>query len=126
MSRLRIFYIVSLLILGVLVALVVFRPMATGEEYSEVSRESLLQTENGWILQFVILNREGEDKSYTIEVLVDGKLSTATVSIRDGEQYTYVRQIRSEMLSEGVVSYTIYKEGETTPFEQGTYYLDFD
>ena len=126
MSKLRIVYIVSLLILGVLVAFVVFRPMATGEEYSEVSRESLLQTENGWILQFVILNREGKDRSYTIEVSVDGKPSTITVPIRDGEQYTYVRQIRSEMLSEGVVSYTIYKEGETTPFEQGTYYLDFD
>ena len=126
MSKLRIFYIVSLIILGVLVVFAVFRPMATGEEYSEVSRASLLQTENGWILQFDILNREREDRSYTIEVSVDGKLSTATVSIRDGEQYTYVRQIRSEMLSEGVVSYTIYKEGENTAFEQGTYYIDFD
>jgi len=123
MPKLRIIYIVSLLILGVLVVFTVFRPMGTGEKYSEVSRASLLQREGGWILQFDIVNREGKDESYTIEVLVDGKPSTTTVSIPAGGQYTYVRQIRSEMLSEGVVSYIIYKEGEATPFEQGNYYL---
>ncbi len=36
MSKLRIFFVVSLVILGVLLASTVFRPMATGEEYSQV------------------------------------------------------------------------------------------
>lgn len=123
MSKLRILYIISLLILGVLVGFTIFRPMATGEKYSEVQREHLLQTEGGWIIQFDIINREGKDESYTTNMSVDGKQSTITVSIRDGGQYTYVRQIRSEMLSEGVVSYTIYKQGEEAPLEQATYYL---
>ena len=123
MSKLRILYIISLIILGVLVGFTIFRPMATGEKYSEVQREHLLQTEGGWIIQFDIINREGKDESYTTNMSVDGKQSTITVSIRDGGQYTYVRQTRSEMLSEGVVSYTIYKQGEEAPLEQATYYL---
>ncbi len=37
MTKLRIIYIVSLIILGVPVAFTVFRPMTSGEKYSTVS-----------------------------------------------------------------------------------------
>jgi len=123
MSKLRIFYIFSLVLLGVLVVFTVFRPMSTGGEYSEVSRESLLQTENGWILQFDIMNYEDKDTDYTINVSVDGKSSTLTVSIRDEEAFTYIKHINRDMLTDGVFSFTVYKEGEATPFEKATYYL---
>jgi len=126
MSKLRIVYIISLVILAVLLVRVSFWPMTGGEQkHSEVSRESLLETENGWILQFDIVNHEGEDRNYTINVSVDGKPSTRTVSIRDEGVFTYIRHISSDMLGgeRGQVSITVYKEGEDTPFEQGTWYL---
>ena len=59
MSMVRVFYILSLVILAVLIAFTVFRPMASGDKYSEVQKEQLLETESKWIIQFAIY-REGE------------------------------------------------------------------
>ena len=123
MSRLRIIYITSLVILAVLIAFTVFRPMAVGEKYSEVQKEQLLQTESEWIIQFAIINHEGRDQNYTINVLVGEELFTQKVTIRDGRQFSYVHHIRRDMLTDGDVSFTIYKEGAATPFEETTYHL---
>ena len=123
MPKLRIIYIVSLVILGVLVAFTVFRPMATGEEYSEVQRAQLLQREDQWIIEFDILNREGKDTSYTIRVLADGKQYTESVLVRDGGAFTYIHHFYPERLTKREVSFAVYKEGESTPIEQATYFL---
>lgn len=123
MPKLKIFYILSLIILGVLV-FTLFRPMATGEKYSEVLRESLLKTEAGWIIQFDITNREGKDQNYDIKVVVDGKVQHQQgFMIRAGWTYIYMHHLRSDMLNSGDVSFIIYKEGEDIPFEQITYHL---
>ena len=123
MSKLRIIYIVSLVTLAVLIAFTVFQPMATGGKYSEVQKEQLLETESEWIIQFVIINREGRDQNYTINVLVGDKLFTESVLIRDGRRFSYIHHIRRDEITDGVASFAIYKEGEATPFEQTTYYL---
>lgn len=123
MSKLRIFFVMSLVILAVLIVFTVFRPMATGGKYSEVSRESLLQTNQEWILQFDIVNHEGKDMRYIIDISVDGKLYRESCLINSGGLFTYIRQIRSSELTSGEVSIMIRKEGEDTPFEQKTYYL---
>jgi len=123
MPKLRIIYIVSLVILGVLVAFTVFRPMATGEEYSEVQRAQLLEREDQWIIEFDIINREGKDMSYTIRVLADGKQYTESVLVRDGGMFTYIHHFYPERLTKKEVSFAVYREGESTPIEQATYYL---
>ena len=123
MSRLRIVYIASLIILGVLVAVTVFQPMVTGGKYSEVQREQLLQTEDEWIIRFDIINHEGIDQEYTITVVIDGKPYSQKVLVRDGKMFTYIQHIRYDRVTEGIVSFTICKEGEATPIEQATYYL---
>ena len=98
--------------------------MTGGEQkYSEVSRESLLETEDEWILQFDIINREGKDSKYTIQVTVAGEQHGDQFLIQDGSVYTYIHNIRRDRVGTGEVSVAIYKEGEATPFEQGTYYL---
>jgi len=122
-SGLKIAYVVGLVILGVLVVFTVFRPMMTGGEYSEVQQEQLLQTENEWIIQFDIINHEGRDRNYGIDVLVDGRPSTLTVAIPDGGLFTYIKHIRKDTVTDGEVTFTIYKEDEDTPFEEVTYYL---
>jgi len=123
MLKLRLIYIASLVILGVLVVFTVFRPLASGEEYSEVQRAQLLEREDQWIIQFDIFNREGEDINYTIEVLSDGKLYTESVLIRDGRTFTYIHHFYPERLTSNEVSFAVYKEGEATPIEQTTYFL---
>ncbi|MFC2017624.1 hypothetical protein ACFLUD_04355 [Chloroflexota bacterium] len=126
MSKPRILYILSLVILGVLLVFTVFKPMATGGEFSEVQRESLLETEEGWIIQFDLVNHEWKDQRYTIGVSVnEGKPYRESLLLRDGRTYTFVRRINSYELSgdKDKVIFAIYKEGEDTPFEQATYYL---
>lgn len=123
MSRLGIIYIVSLVILAVILGLTVFRPMVTGSPYSEVQKAQLLETESEWIIQFDIINHEGSDQNYTINVQVDERLFTDSVLIRDGARFSYIHHIRRDMITGGDVSFTIYKGDEATPFEQVTYYL---
>jgi len=123
MSRLRITYIASLVILGVLIAFTVFQPIATVGKYTEVQKEQLLETESEWIIQFNIINHEGRDQNYTINAMVGEELFSENVLIRDGRRFSYIHNIRRDMLTDGVVTFAIYKEGEATPFEQATYYL---
>ena len=84
MSRLRILYIISLVILGLLLVFTVFRPMVTGGEYSEVQGMYLLEKADEWIIELHLLNHEGQDTNYTVDVLVDGDLCTDTIPIRSG------------------------------------------
>lgn len=124
MSKLRILFIVSLVIFGVLLGRVFLWPVSGAvERYSEVQRESLLRTEDGWIVQFDILNQEGADRRYNIEVVADGRLYKESCLIPSEGLFTYIHQIRSDQLTSGQVTFGISKEGEVTPFEQMTYYL---
>lgn len=123
MSRLRIIYIATLVILTVLIAFTVFRPMATGGPYSEVQKAQLLETESEWIVQLVIINHEGKDQNYTINALVGERLYTESVLIRDGRMFSYIHHIPRHMITDGDASFTIYQEDETTPLEEVTYQL---
>ena len=106
-----------------LIGFTVFKPIVKDIEYSEVQREQLLETEDGWIIQFDIINHEGKDTDYIINVSVDGEPSTLTVPIKDEKAFTYIKHINSTMLSEGKVNFTVYKGSETVPFEESTYHL---
>lgn len=124
MSKYRLVYVFSLLLLGTLVVFTIFRPIAFGEKYSEVSREHLLKTENEQIIEFDIMNREGEAKKYTFNVLMNGELYSEDALIPDGGTYTHIHHIYPDQLTDRNVIFTVYKEGEDTPFEQITYYID--
>jgi len=121
--KLRLIYIASLVILVVLIAFTVFRPMATSGEYSEVQRAQLLEREDQWIIEFDIINREEKDMSYTIKVAADGEQYTESVLIRGGGTFTYIHHFYLDRLTNNEVSFAVYKEGESTPIEQATYFL---
>ena len=128
-SKPRIIYIVSLAILGTIIAFVasnVFRQTAIDGEYSAVLREGIIETEDECILEVEIVNHEGIDQHYTIGVVVDGRRNSERILIPDGKMYTYIYHVYRDTMTEGCVSVTIYKEGETTPFEEYTYYINFD
>ncbi len=123
MPRLRIVYILSLVILGVLIAFTVFQPMTVGGEYSEVQRAQLLEREDQWIIELHIFNHEAQDTNYTINVLVDEELSTESIRLRPGELFKYIHHISRDKRKEREVFVVVYKEGQDSPFEEATYYL---
>ncbi len=122
MFKFRIIYAVLLVLLGVLVVFTVFRPMASGEEYTEVQRSQVLRTEDKWIIQLTILNHEGEPKKYTVDTVINGKKSSNHTIILDGGKYDYIQFINRETITDNNLSVAIYKEGEDIPFKHITYY----
>ena len=127
MSRLRIVFVASLVALGVLLFFTVFRPMASGEKFSALTRESVIQGKDEWIIQFSIINREGLDTYYIIDWSTGGETyNSKRVLIKNGRAFTNIHHVYPETVKEGEIHLTIYKEDETTPFEECTYHIHFD
>ena len=126
MSKLKINFIISLVILGVLIGFIVLSPLTAEVKYSEVSKAQLLQRENDYIIEFRLMNHEGEVQNYTITGLIDGKSYIKNVRLSDGRVFTYIHHIQPDRIDDGNVSFTIRKEGEDIPFEQINYYLNVD
>jgi hypothetical protein len=123
LSKLRIVYILSLALLGVLAGLAVVRPLVTGRDYSAVARESVLQEDDQWIIQFDIINQQDKDMNYNLVWSNGGETYTEGVLVGKGRVYSHIHHIYQDTIKEDKVNLTIYEEGETTPFEQLTYYL---
>ncbi len=119
----RLIFVVSLAILGVLVGFALIRPATAGQEYSEVSREQLIRVANDYVVQFDIMNHEGEDRMYSINVSINGNKYSQDILILNGKKFTYAHHVYSEQLVNKDVSFAVYKEGESQPFEQITYHL---
>ncbi|MFC2019742.1 hypothetical protein ACFLU4_07360 [Chloroflexota bacterium] len=126
-SKLKIFYILSLAALIAVLVFAVFRPMVTGPKYSEVQRANIIKSTEGWVMQFNLINREGSDQNYTIYVSIDNKEPyRENVLLREGRTFIFVRRIPTHELAgdKGEVHLSVYKEDETEPFEETTYYLE--
>jgi len=123
MHKIKIFRVMSLVILGVVVSFTLFKPMAAGEEYVELQRSQLLQTKDEWIIQFDIVNTENQDQNYTFEFLVDGRIHKHSVLVPSDAVYTYIFRLRSEEVASKDVYYTLYRMGEATTLAQGIYHL---
>jgi hypothetical protein len=124
MSRLKVVFVISVVILGVLIGSVMLSPVTARVKYSEIQQEQLLKTDTEWIVEFKILNHEGDKKKYTITQLADGKSDKTEVTILEGRKFTYIYHVYPEQLADKVVTFAIYKEGEPTPFEQITYHIE--
>ena len=127
MPKLRVIYIGSLLILGVVLIFTVFRPMVSGEKFSEVTGESIIETGSQWIIQFAIVNHEDKETTYIINWSTGGEVYTGTsVSLKPGRTYTHIHHVHPDTAQDGQVNLTIHKEGEAIPFEDNTYFVRFD
>ena len=123
MSKLRMVFILLLVILGAMVVFTVLRPMATGREYSKVQGTQLLQAEDEWVIQFNIMNNEGKDTGYEIEVSHGNELYRAPVIIPDEGMFTYIHRIPYNTKGDRDITFTIYKDGDPEPLRQLNYYL---
>ena|SRR3990172_1755962 len=123
MSKLRIFYVLSIGILGVLAGLAIFRPLVSGQEFSAIARESVLEEDDQWIIQFDIINREETDMNYRMVWTSGEETYTETVTVSTGKIYSHIRHIYKGALPEVSVNMTLFKESDPAPFEQVTYHL---
>lgn len=122
-AKLRIIYIAALTILGVLLVFTVFRPMATGGEFSDVGRESIIQSDQEWIIQFDIINYDGEKQNYSIDMMINGKFSSESFALEENKMFTYIRHIYKDQITQDELSFSVYREGEDSPIKQVSYYL---
>ena len=122
-SKIKLLYVFSLLILGTLIIFTVFKPMAAGEQYSEVTRQKLLQTQDEWILQFEISNHEGRDIEYRIDVYPGGEQYHGRFLVKDGGIYTYSHHVNKNQAGNDRITSELYKEDESEPLAQVIYYL---
>ena len=121
----RVIYLASLVILGVLTTFTVFRPMVTGGEYSMVQRAHFLEREDRWVIEFHIFNHEAEDTTYNTIVIFDEEQCRDSIRLRPGDLFKCSYHIsRNETnYGKGVVV-TVCKEGEATPIDEATYFLE--
>lgn len=120
----KIVYILSLAALGALLILTVFKPLATGKEYSTVQKEQVTKIKEGWLVKYELVNEEKEQQSFTIqEMLGGGESYRGSVTIPGGGAYTFINRIYSGDVVGGKVNYNIYKNSEPEPVERLTYHL---
>ena len=60
---------------------------------------------------------------YTIHVLHGDTENKSSFRLRDGDTYAYTYHIHDNEVTGGTATFYIYREGETSPFEQVTYIL---
>ena len=120
--KLRIFYIVSLIILGVLSIVAIKYTATSSSIYGEVVREQLLETDDEWIIQLDITNRENRDASYIINTEVGGQTLFDSVTLKSGKMYSYIYHIYKN-LNRDEATLTLFKDGGQSPSEQVTYHF---
>ncbi|MFC2059236.1 hypothetical protein ACFLTS_06350 [Chloroflexota bacterium] len=111
---------------GLLVSIVFLIPQGE-KEGREVQRDQLLEKDNEWIIQFDLINNEDEDINHTINLYLNTELyNTMPVLVRTGRTFTYIRHIYREISQGGAVIFAVYKEGQSAPFEETTYFVKFN
>ena len=124
MSKSKVVLVISLAILLGLGAGLIFFPRATtGQGFSEVAREHLIQQETAFLIQFDIINHEGRDAQYTVKAAVDDAQDTQDVLIPDGQSFTYGYHIYPDKLTRGNVNLAVYEEGQALPIADINYHL---
>lgn len=123
MSRLKIIYIASLILLGLMVSLTVFKPLAKGAHYNDVQRESLIKSDQEWVLQFSLINNDTNAETYRINVDKDGQLYQDEVSVEGQSEYTYIQHFQRQKGKDHTLDAAIYPKGSNQPIERLHYNL---
>jgi hypothetical protein len=123
LPKLKIFGLLMSGLLGVSVLITAANSCLSPRAETEVQREELLVTDQEWVLQFDITNRESEDKVYLIRIEFQDRLSEERILVSSGKTYKYTHHIARTPESTGNLEIEIFKQGENDPLETTTYYL---
>ncbi len=123
MSRLKIIYIASLIVLGLMVSLTVFKPLEKGAHYNDVQRESLIESDQEWVLQFSLFNNDTGVETYRINVDKDGQFYQDEVAVAGQGEYTYIQHFQRQKGKDRTLDAAIYSKGSSQPIERLHYNL---
>ena len=122
MSKLRLVFILSLVILaGVLLAILYFIPSL--RSYPEPYTVQVIEGEEEWILQCDILNTEESAIEYSITVTVDNRTYRDSAVVKPGKAYTYIHHVYPQQLAEGRVTFALYQNGQKSPIKTATFHI---
>ena len=125
MSKLRLIFILSLVVLaGVFILALYFIP--SGQSYPESRTAQIISAGDEWILQYNINNNQERDIKYTIHVTFDGAVYTDSTVVKPGKIYTYIHHIYPQQLAEGKVTFALYEDGKAEPVEEATHHINLD
>jgi len=125
LSRLRLIFILSLIILvGIFIAVAYLVP--SGNSPVESRKLQIIKGDKEWILQCNITNETERDVQYIIHVIVDDAMYKDSVVVKPRKTYTYIHHIYPQQLDEGKVTFALYEGEKAEPVEQATYYIDKD
>ena len=123
--KLKLIFILSLIVLaGIFIAVVYLVP--SNQKLPESKRVQIIKGENGWTLQYDIINDKERDIKYTIIVTVDNATRKDSAVVQAGKTYTYIYHISPQQLNKGEVTLTLYEGDKTEPIEETTYYIGND
>ena len=125
MSRLRLAYYASLVVLVALFAVVLHATLIPATSPNrETQRAQLVELPDHWVLRHDIMNREPESVHYVIAVTIDEEETTRSEAIikADG-QFNYLYHVYPEQLGSGQVTLSVYEKGSEDPVDTTTYHL---
>ncbi len=125
MSKLRIIFVISLVVLtGIFIYTIYLIP--SGEKYPESRTVQIIDADNEWILQYDIVNSYERDIKYTIIVTVDDVVYTDTTVVKPDKMYTYIHHIYPSQLTEGKITFALYENDKEKPVERAIYYISLN
>lgn len=90
MKPLRITYLISLGILGMVLAAIIYSIPGESTKYKEVSRTELVKLDRGWVVQLDLNNPDEKSEKYNISVKVGDKDSDGqSVLIQPDSKFRY-------------------------------------
>ena len=110
MKPLRITYLVSLGILGVILAAILYSIPGESTKYKEVSRSELIKLEKGWVIQLDLNNSGESDEKVNISVKAgdtDSDMQSALIVPNSNFRYSYGA---APELGD-TVSFKVYQDG---------------
>jgi hypothetical protein len=116
--KLKIIYIASLILLGLMVLSTVFKPLAKGAHYNDVQRESLIKNEQELVLQFSLINSDAGAVTYQIDVDKDGQLYRDEEAVAGQGEYTYIQHFQRQKGKDRNLDVAVYSKGNIQPDER--------
>lgn len=127
MNKLKLLYSILVIAVVVLIAFagysVLHQSISSQDEPATITSQAIIDVEKYSIFHLEISNREGHDINYKICILFDNLTRCFWQQIRDEKMFTYKRYFRPEENREKELTILIYREAESEPIENATYYV---
>ena len=125
MSRLRLAYYASLVLLVALLALVLRGALLPATSpASEAQRAQLVELPDHWVLRHDITNQTPETVHYIIEIAINKETPQRSEAIvKSGGRFNYLCHVYPEQLGSGQVTLSVYEKGREDPVDTTNYFL---